>query len=74
MCKHLKVELMCKYIMYVYLSTTIVEESKVHTNIASHSKSQGIEKQKRTPLLAWPHRESNKEIETCTLACNKNFL
>ena len=48
--------------MYKYFSTIIVKESSVHTNIASL----GIEKEKRTPL-AWPHRESNKELETRTL-------
>ena len=49
--------------MYMYFSTIIVKESNVHTNIAS----QGIEKEKRT-LLAWPHRQSNRELETRTLA------
>ena len=49
--------------MYVYFSTIIVEENNVHANKAS----QGLEKEKRTPL-AWLHRESNRELETCTLA------
>ena len=49
--------------MYVYFSTINVEESNVHANNAS----QGIEREKWTPL-AWPHRKSNRELETCTLA------
>ena len=49
--------------MYVYFSTIIVEESNVHAN----NVSQGIEKEERT-LLAWPHRNSNRELETRTLA------
>ena len=49
--------------MYVYFITIIVDESNVHANNAS----QGIEKEERTPL-AWPHRKSNRELETCTLA------
>ena len=48
--------------MYMYFSTIIVKESNMHANKAS----QGIEKEKQTPL-AWPHRESNRELETCTL-------
>ena len=47
--------------MYVYCSTIIVEESNVHANKAS----QGNEKEERTPL-AWPHRESKRELETRT--------
>ena len=47
--------------MYVYFSTITVKESSVHANIAS----QGIEKEKRMPL-AWPHRESNRELDTQT--------
>ena len=49
--------------MYVYLSTIIVEDSNVHAN----KTSQGIEKEKRT-LLAWPHRELKRELETRTPA------
>ena len=49
--------------MYVYFSTIIVEESNVHANKAS----QGIEKEEQT-LLAWPHRESKREVETRTPA------
>ena len=59
---------MCNTIGTPYFSTIIVEESNVHTNIASL----GIEKEKRT-LLVWPHRESNREVETRTLPCNKNL-
>ena len=49
--------------MYIYFSTIIVKESNVHTSIAS----QGIKKEKWM-LLAWPHKESNRELETCILA------
>ena len=49
--------------MYMYFSIIIVEESNMHANKAS----QGIEKEERM-LLAWPHRESNRELETRTLA------
>ena len=49
--------------MYVYFSIIIVEESIVHAKKAS----QGIKKEKQKPLT-WPHRESNRELETRTLA------
>ena len=43
--------------MYLYFSTIIVEESNVHTNIAS----QGIEKEKWTSLT-WTCRELNRQL------------
>ena len=49
--------------MYVYFSTIIVKESNVHANKAP----QGIEKEEQMPL-AWPHRNPNRELETCTFA------